>query len=171
MFVSPASNVNFENNELKTKVASENVDKGKSILAATLSLKRKRLETLGLRRLITKSLNRRSHISIITVEFQGILVQIATSDLPLNKAIVCSHPEIKISFHSLLLLLEIFLRPSCSFWTWTISTLPPPLRIKGSLKGKVLPKMWKEKGSKWFSHFFFLSHYVYALLVSFSFLF
>ena len=115
VFVSPASNVNFENNELKTKVASENVDKGKSILAATLSLKRKRLETLGLRRLITKSLNQKSRISIITVELQGILIQIATSDLPLNKAIVCSRPKIKINFHPLLLLLEIFLRPLCSF--------------------------------------------------------
>ena len=39
VFVSPASNVNSENNELKIEVASENVDKGKSILAATLSLK------------------------------------------------------------------------------------------------------------------------------------
>ena len=57
VFVSLASNVNSENNELKIEVASENVDKGKSILAATLSLKRKRLETLGLGRLITKSLN------------------------------------------------------------------------------------------------------------------
>ena len=127
VFVSLASNVNSENNELKIEVASENVDKGKSILAATLSLKRKRLETLGLRRLITKSLNRRSCIFVITVEFHGILVQIVTSDLPLNKAIVCSHPGIKINFHPLLFLLGIFLRPSCSFWTWTISTLPPPL--------------------------------------------
>ena len=31
-------------------------------------LKRKRIKTLGLRRVITKSLNRRSSISIITVE-------------------------------------------------------------------------------------------------------
>ena len=34
VFVSPANNVNFENNECKTNIASENVDKGKSILGA-----------------------------------------------------------------------------------------------------------------------------------------
>ena len=34
MFVSPANNVNFENNEYKTEIASENVDKGKPILGA-----------------------------------------------------------------------------------------------------------------------------------------
>ena len=34
VFVSPASNVNSENNELKTKIASENLDKGKFILGA-----------------------------------------------------------------------------------------------------------------------------------------
>ena len=57
VFVSPANNVNSVNNECKTDIASENVDKGKSILGAPLNLKRKRLETLGLRRLIIKSLN------------------------------------------------------------------------------------------------------------------
>ena len=79
VFVSPANNVNSENNECKTDIAIENEDKGKSLLEHPLILKRKRLETLGLRRLITKSLNRRSCISIIIVEFQGALVQIATS--------------------------------------------------------------------------------------------
>ena len=79
VFVSPANNVNSVNNECKTDIASENVDKGKSILGAPLNLKRKRLETLGLRRVITKSLNKKSSFSIITVELQGILVQIATN--------------------------------------------------------------------------------------------
>ena len=80
MFVSPADNVNSKNDETKTEIASENLDKGKSILGAPPRLKRKRLETLGLRKLTTKSHNRRSRIFVIIVEFQGILVQIATSD-------------------------------------------------------------------------------------------
>ena len=42
-------------------------------------LKRKRLETLGLRRQTTKSLKKRSCIFVIAVEFQGILFQIAIS--------------------------------------------------------------------------------------------
>ena len=41
VFVSPANNVNSENNECKNDVASENVDKGKSILGAPLKLDKK----------------------------------------------------------------------------------------------------------------------------------
>ena len=93
----------------------------------------------------TKSLNQRSCISIITVECQGIVVQITINGWPLNKAIVCSRLETKISFHHLLLLLEIFSRPSCSFRTWKISILLPHLQIKGSRKGKVLPKCGRKK--------------------------
>ena len=42
MFVSPANNVNFENNKCKTEIASENVDKGKSILGALLKVEKKK---------------------------------------------------------------------------------------------------------------------------------
>ena len=41
VFVSPANNVNAENNECKTEIASENVDKGKSILGVPPKLKKK----------------------------------------------------------------------------------------------------------------------------------
>ena len=41
VFVSPAKNVNSENNECKTNIASENVDKGKSILGAPPKLEKK----------------------------------------------------------------------------------------------------------------------------------
>ena len=41
IFVSPADNVNFENNESKTEIASENLDKGKSILGAPLKVEKK----------------------------------------------------------------------------------------------------------------------------------
>ena len=34
MFVSPANNVNSENNESKTEIASENLDNGKSIMSS-----------------------------------------------------------------------------------------------------------------------------------------
>ena len=34
VFVSPANNVNSENNDVKTVLANENIDKGKSILGA-----------------------------------------------------------------------------------------------------------------------------------------
>ena len=41
VFVSPTDNVNFENNESKIEIASENLDKGKSILGAPLKLEKK----------------------------------------------------------------------------------------------------------------------------------
>ena len=41
MFVSSANNVEFENNDVKTVLASENIDKGKSILGAPLKLEKK----------------------------------------------------------------------------------------------------------------------------------
>ena len=44
VFVPPANNVKTENNEIKTELASENLDKGKSILGAPLSLRRKMLK-------------------------------------------------------------------------------------------------------------------------------
>ena len=52
VFVSPVNNVNSKNNECKTDIASENVDKGKSILGAPPKLEKK--ETRNLR---TKKVN------------------------------------------------------------------------------------------------------------------
>ena len=47
VFVSLADNVNSENNKLKTEIASENLDKGKSILRAPPKVEKK--ETRNLR--------------------------------------------------------------------------------------------------------------------------
>ena len=41
MFVSLANNVNSENNDVKIDLASENIDKGKSILGALPKLEKK----------------------------------------------------------------------------------------------------------------------------------
>ena len=64
MFVSPTNNVNSENNDVNIVLTSENIDKGKSILREPPKLDKKGLETLGQRREITKSLNRKSSISV-----------------------------------------------------------------------------------------------------------
>ena len=61
MFVSPANNVNFENNEFKTKIASENLDKGKSILRALPKVEKK--ETRNPR---TKKVNNKNCDLVIT---------------------------------------------------------------------------------------------------------
>ena len=41
VFVSPANNVEFENNNVKTSLASENINKGESILGAPPKLDKK----------------------------------------------------------------------------------------------------------------------------------
>ena len=41
VFVPPANNVKIKNNEIKTELASENIDKGKSILRAPPKLEKK----------------------------------------------------------------------------------------------------------------------------------
>ena len=79
VFVSPAINVNSENNDVKTVLTSENIDKGKSILRAPLKLDKKETRNLRTKKGNTKSLNRRSSISVITVELQVILDLIAIS--------------------------------------------------------------------------------------------
>ena len=80
VFVPPSNTVEIKNNDVKTDLASENIDNGKSILGAPLSKIRRKLKTLGLRRLNLKSLNKRSNISIIIVELPVILDQIAIND-------------------------------------------------------------------------------------------
>ena len=42
VFISPANNVNSKNNECKTEIASENVNKDKSILGAPHKVEKKR---------------------------------------------------------------------------------------------------------------------------------
>ena len=41
VFVPPSNNVEIQNNEIKTELASENLDKGKSILGAPLKQNKK----------------------------------------------------------------------------------------------------------------------------------
>ena len=41
MFVSSANNINYGNNEYKTKIASDNIDKGKSILGTPSKVENK----------------------------------------------------------------------------------------------------------------------------------
>ena len=79
IFVPPTNNVETENNDVKNELASENVDKGKSILGAPLSLIRKILRTLGLRRETLKSLSRKNIISVVTAMQLDIPNLIATS--------------------------------------------------------------------------------------------
>ena len=80
---------------------------------------------------------------------------------------MCYHLVVKIKFHHLWVFLEIFSRPLCSFWIWTVSIFPPHLRNKG-----VLPQNLKCGWKKVSSDLFTLSLPLLAyLVVCFAFLF
>ena len=87
---------------------------------------------------------------------------------------MCYHLVVKVRFHHLWVLLEIFLRPSCSFRNWEVSILPSHLRNKGSTLGNDLtpkPKFGKKKAQNdsvtfSLSPFMFL-HYLFVLLSCF----
>ena len=69
VFVPPASNTEIENADVKISLASENLDKGKSILG-------KMLKMLRLRRLTLRSLNKRSSISVIIWSCRSYLTKL-----------------------------------------------------------------------------------------------
>ena len=79
--------------------------------------------------------------------------------------------EARISFNPLLLPLEIFLKPLCSFRTWTVLILPPHHLFKGLIKGKVLPRCGRKRTLSDFITFFYLLvfvlflHYLCVLLL------
>ena len=79
VFVPPSNNIEIENNEIKTELASENLDNGKSILETPPKLEKKDVKNPRAKRLTLKSSNKRSSISVIIVELRVILDQIAIS--------------------------------------------------------------------------------------------
>ena len=109
-----------------------------------LRLKRKRLETLGLRKL-TKSLNKRSRIFVITVELQGIhcykWLAIQQSNCMLSSKNQNQFPS---SFAPLGDLLNVFMFLS-NLNGFNSSPLPPDQRFA---QRKDSSKVWKEKDSK-----------------------
>ena len=87
VFVPPANNIETENNDVKNELASEKIEKGKSILEATPKLDKKEIKNPSAKKEILKSPNRKSSISVITVVQLDILDLIAISGQLLNKAI------------------------------------------------------------------------------------
>ena len=85
VFVPSANNVEIENNDVKNELASENIDKGKSILGAPPKLDKKEIKNPRGKKGNTQSTNKKGIISFITVELD-ILDKIATNGQPLNRA-------------------------------------------------------------------------------------
>ena len=67
----------------------------------------------------------------------------------------------RISFNPLLLPLETFLKPSCSFQTWMVSILPPHRRFKDLIKEKVLLRCERKRVPSDSNTFFYLFVYLF----------
>ena len=79
VFVPLSNNVEIENNNVKTDLASENLDKGKSILGAPPKLEKKNAKNPKAKKATSQKPNRRSSISVIIVVLSVMLDQIAIS--------------------------------------------------------------------------------------------
>ena len=90
VFVPTTDNIETENNNIKSELASENIDKGKSILGVPPKLDKKEIKNPRLRRETLKSQNRKSSISVISVGQLDILDLIAIEKLESVSIIFCS---------------------------------------------------------------------------------
>ena len=79
VFVPPSINVEIENNNVKTDLASENLNKGKSILGAPSKLEKKNTKNPKAKKATSQKPNKRSNISVIIVVLPVILDRIAIS--------------------------------------------------------------------------------------------
>ena len=80
IFVSPANIVKSENNDVKTVLASKNINKGKYILGAPPKLDKKEIKNPRAKKGNSQKPNRKSSISVITVAQLDILDLISISD-------------------------------------------------------------------------------------------
>ena len=86
VFVSPANNIETENNDVKNELASKKIDKGKSILGAPPKLDKKEIKNPRAKKGNTQKPKQKNTISVITVAQLDILDLIAISGWSLNRA-------------------------------------------------------------------------------------
>ena len=148
VFVSPANNVKTENNEIKTELASENLDKGKSILEAPLKLKKKDVKNPRAKKPNSQKPKQKKqhlchHCGIASHTRPNCYKWLATQQS--NSMIASeSHNQLQSSLAPLgdLLKALMFLSNLNGF------NSSPSLPVQGFARWKVSSKVWKEKGSK-----------------------
>ena len=118
VFVPPASNTEIENTDVKISLASENLDKGKSILEASPKLDKKEAKNPKAKKSNSQKPKQKKqhlchHCGAAGHTRPNCYKWLATQQ---SNDMIAS-VEAKISFNHLSLFLVIFLRPSCSFRT------------------------------------------------------
>ena len=164
MFVSPANNVNSENNDVKTDLASENIDKDKSILGTPPKLDKKETRNPRTKKDNNqKSKQKKQHLchhheaSGHTRPNYYKWLATQQSNNMISSKNQNQFPSSFAPFRDLLKAL-MFLSNLNSF-----NSSPSPSE-QGFAKRKSSSKVWKEKGSKWLSYFFSLSPSFYLCI-------
>ena len=148
VFVSSANNVEFENNNVKNELASENIDKGKSILGAPPKLDKKEFKNPRAKKNNSQKLNQkkqhpRHHCGVAGHTRPNCYKWLATQN---SNSMMASgnQSQFPSSFAPLgdLLKTLMFLSNLNGF-----NFSPSPL-IQGFTQWKSSSKVWKEKGSK-----------------------
>ena len=117
IFVPSANNVKTENNEIKTELASENIDKGKSILGAPSKLEKKDVKNSRAKKVNSQKPKQKKqhlchHCEAVGHTQPNCYKWLATQQ---SNGMIASGNQNQLQ--SSLTPLEIFLNPSCSFRT------------------------------------------------------
>ena len=148
VFVSPTNNVEFENNNVKSVVASENIDKGKSILGAPPKLDKKETKNPRAKKGNTQKLKQKKqhlchHYGVAVHTRPNCYKWLATQQ---SNSMISSRNQNRFpsSFAPLENLLKAFMFLS-NLNGFNSSPSPPD---QGFVKWKGSFKVCKEKGSK-----------------------
>ena len=149
--VSPTNNVESKNNDVKTLLASENINKGKSIVGAPPKLDKKEIKNFRAKKGNTQKYKQKKqhlyhHCGVTGHTLPNCYKWLATQQS--NNMILSGNlnqfPSSFAPFGDLLKALMFFLNKN------NFNSFPLPLDQRFS-KRKGSSKVWKEKGSKWFS--------------------
>ena len=148
MFVLPANNVNSENNDVKTDLASENINKGKSILGVPPKLEKKETKNPRTKKGNNKKSQQKKqhlchHYRASRHTHPNYYKWLATQQSN-NMISSGNQNQFLSSVAPLRDLLKALMYPS-NLNGFNSSPLPPD---QGFTKWKGSSKVWKEKGSK-----------------------
>ena len=153
VFVPPSNNVETENNDIKIDLASENIDKGKSILGAPSKQNKKEAKNLRAKKANSQKPKQKKqhlchHCGVTGHTRPNCYKWLATQQ---SNGMIASGSQNQLqSFLAplgYLLKALMFLSNLNNF-----NSFPSP-PVQGFNQRKGSSRVWKEKGSKWFYHF------------------
>ena len=164
IFVPLSNNDEIENNNVKINLASENLDKGKSILGAPPKLEKKNAKYPKAKKATSQKPKQKKqhlchHCGIVGHARPNCSKWLATQQ---SNGMIASRSQNQLQ--SSLAPLEIFSKLSCSFQTWIVLILPSHRRFKGLIKGMVLLVYGRNRAPSDSITFLFLSSCFYMCI-------